>query len=85
MFGEQAWRLRLPIGSVITITIMVTQFCKVTECDYDYMTNVIDYNYDYNETKKTSLHLIMLNIVNVNIFLFSVLPQSFENQWACEL
>ncbi len=35
------------------ITIMITQFRKVIEYDYDYMTNVFDYNqyfYDYNET-----------------------------------
>ncbi len=38
-------RLRLPLGSVITI--MITQFSKVIEYDYDYMTKVIDYNYDY--------------------------------------
>ncbi len=30
--------------------IMITQFSKVIE--YDYMTKVIDYNYDYNETVK---------------------------------
>ncbi len=34
-------RLRLPLGSVITI--MITQFSKVIEHDYDYMTKVIDY------------------------------------------
>ncbi len=27
---------------------MITQFSKVI--DYDYMTKVFDYNYDYNET-----------------------------------
>ncbi len=43
-------RLRLPLGSVIMITIMITQFSKVIEYDYDYMTKVIDYNYNYNET-----------------------------------
>ncbi len=49
-------RLRLPLGSVIMITIMITQFSKVIEYDYDYTTKVIDYNYDYNET---GLRLIM--------------------------
>ncbi len=33
------------------------QFCKVIKCDYDYMTKVIDYNYDYNEI---GLRLIIL-------------------------
>ncbi len=37
----QCNRLRLPLGSVITI--MITQFSKVIEYDYDYMTKVIDY------------------------------------------
>ncbi len=32
------------------IMIMITQLSKVIECDYDYMTKVFDYNYDYNET-----------------------------------
>ncbi len=44
----QCNRLRLPLGSMITI--MITQFSKVIEYDYDYMTKVIDYNYDYNGT-----------------------------------
>ncbi len=44
----QCNELRLPLGSVITITIMITQFSKVIEYNYDYMTKVIDYNYDYN-------------------------------------
>ncbi len=61
-------RLRLPLGSVITITIMITQFSKVIEYDYDYMTKVIDYNYDYNET---GLRLIICkNIINFNIIFF---------------
>ena len=49
-------RLLLPLGSVSTITILITQFSKVIEYDYDYMTKVFDYNYDYNET---GLHLII--------------------------
>ncbi len=49
---DQCNRLRLPLGSVITI--MIKQFSKVIE--YDYMTKVFDYNYDYNGT---ILHLII--------------------------
>ena len=50
----QCNRLGLPLPSVIAIMIMITQFSKVI--DYDYMTKVFDYNYDYNET---GLHLII--------------------------
>ncbi len=36
-------RLRLPLASVIMITIMITQFSKVIEYGYDYMAKVFDY------------------------------------------
>ncbi len=53
------------------ITIMITQFSKVIEYDYDYTTKVIDYNYDYNESGLCLI--ICYNIINFNIIFFSLL------------
>ncbi len=50
---------------------MITQFSKVIE--YDYMTKVFDYNYDYNEA---GLRLMLT--YNFYIIFFSLLLQPFE-------